>query len=335
MSDEVLTKDEVGALLTGVESGEIEVQSADGPRFAVVKPHDIPRRSRIATKSLPKLELLNDNLAERLKQRTQKLLNCELGVTCRSTGSIMFADVWDSDSDALVAVEFSASPFTGRGAIVIDANLINQLVELFFGGGGNEKKEEPHGDFTPGVMRVVHAYADIVLTSLRETWEPIQLIEPEQQKTESSTSLLTIADETDSIVQSIFDFSFAEHDGTLEFLMPSVMLETLLPIFKGDNREPNPARDKYWEETFRDVVTDVTVDLSTTIGQATMTLSELICLEPGDIINIENPTKATVHAQNVRLIEGRFGVHGGKNAIEASHWFADDTQHTVKGDTHG
>ena len=335
MNDEVLTKDEVGALLDGVESGEIEVQSADGPRFAVVKPHDIPRRSRIASKSLPKLELLNDNLAERLKHRTQKLLNCELGVTCRSTATVMFAEVWNSDADALVAVEFSAPPFNGRGAIVIDANLVNQLVELFFGGGGNDAKEESRGDFTPGVMRVVRTYSDIVLSSLKETWEPIQLIEPEQQRTEASTSLLTIADETDSIVQSTFDYSFSENDGTLDLLMPTAMLETLLPVFKGDNREPNPTQDKHWEETFREVLTDITVDLSTTVGEASMTLSELICLEPGDIINIDNPTRATVLAQNVRLLEGRFGVHGGKNAVEASHWLAAETNHTVKDGTNG
>ena len=335
MGSEVLTQDEVGALLHGVDSGEIEVQSADGPRFAVVDSYDVPRRCRIESDSLPKLELLNSNLAQRLAQRTQQLLSCQLGVLCRETGCLRFAEVWETNSDPLVAVEFSAPPFPGCGAIVVHAGLIHQLVELFFGGSSKELKAGAHGDFTPGVMRVVDAYADIVLTSLKETWEPVERIEPKRRRTEPSTSLLTIADETESVIRSTFDFSFTECDGTLELLMPVAMLDALMPMLKGDSRAADPVKDKYWEDCFRETVRDIAVDLSTTIGQATMTLRELICLEPGDIIDIENPTRATILARDVPLMEGRFGVHGGKNAVEASGWFAEETHRNMKDRTHG
>ena len=43
MSENVLTDDEVDALLDGVESGEVEVQSAQGPRYASVTPFELPR----------------------------------------------------------------------------------------------------------------------------------------------------------------------------------------------------------------------------------------------------------------------------------------------------
>lgn len=335
MSEQVLTDDEVDALLDGVESGEVEVQSAKGPHYASVTPYEIPRRSRIASKSFPRLELLNEKFAERLRKRTQQLLHCELGVNCSETANSLFGDICGQHVDVLVAVEFAAPPLTGHGAIVFGAELVHQLVELFFGGAGSEPKEPGLGGFTLGELRVTRAYSNIVLATLKEIWEPIQAIDPEQLKTESSISLLNIADDTDPVIKSTFDFSFAEHDGALHLLLPNAMVETLVPLFKGTDRKEDPAQDEMWADTIRSGLTDISVSLSTNVGHATMTLGELICLEPGDIINIDSPRIATIFAQNVPLLEGRFGVHGGRNAVEATQWLGADLKKPKRDGTHG
>ena len=64
----------------------------------------------------------------------------------------------------------------------------------------------------------------------------------------------------------------------------------------------------------------VVVQLTTNVGQSELTLGELINLMPGDVIEIDNPQKATVLAQCVPLIAGRLGVHQGRNAVETIEW---------------
>ena len=51
-----------------------------------------------------------------------------------------------------------------------------------------------------------------------------------------------------------------------------------------------------------------------------MTLGDLVNLTPGDVIGIDTPRVATVFAHGVPLIEGRFGVQAGRNAVEAVAW---------------
>ncbi len=335
MNEKVLTDDEVDALLDGVDSGEVEVQSAKGPHYASVTPYEIPPRSRIATKNFPRLELLNEKFAENLRKRTQQLLNCELGLGCSAIASSLFGDIRGRQANILVAVEFAAPPLPGHGAIVFGTELVHQLVELFFGGGGSEPKEPGIGGFTLGELRVTHAYSNIILATLKNVWEPIQAIDPEQLKTESSISLLNIADDTDPVIKSTFDFSFEEHAGTLHLLLPNAMVETLLPLFRGSDRKEDPAQDEMWADTIRTSLTDIGVSLSTNVGHASMTLGELICLEPGDIINIDSPRIATIFAQNVPLLEGRFGVHGGRNAVEATEWLGADPKKPKRDGTHG
>lgn len=324
MDDKVLTDDEVGALLEGVESGEIEVQTAAGPRYASVATFEVPRRSRLVSKSFPKLELLNDKFADRLKVQTQRITQGELGLTCRQTVETPFDEIGDQHRSPLVAIQFAARPLQGHGALIFEAELVNQLVELYFGGSASEPNSPKVNGFTLGELRVTHAYAKLVLATLKDVWEPVQAIEPEQIKTESSISLLGIAEETDPVIKSTFDFSFAEHDAAMYLLAPNAMLEPLLPFFKGIDRKKDLAQDKVWGDTIRDGLTDVAVALSTNVGQATMTLGELICLEPGDVIDISDPRHATISAESVPLLAGRFGVHCGQNAVEATRWLGDE-----------
>ena len=58
-NDPVLTGDEKNALLEGVESGEVEVQSIDGPRYATVVEFELTPRDRIVSNSFPRLQNIN------------------------------------------------------------------------------------------------------------------------------------------------------------------------------------------------------------------------------------------------------------------------------------
>ena len=51
-----------------------------------------------------------------------------------------------------------------------------------------------------------------------------------------------------------------------------------------------------------------------------MTLGAIADLKPGDVISISNPQKSTLYARHVPILEGRFGVHDGRHAIEATQW---------------
>lgn len=334
-ADPVLSEDEVDALLSGVESGEIEVASADGPRYARVLDYEIPKRSRILTRALPKLEILNGKVAERLRQRTQKLLSVDVDVEFAETDDVLFGELIDRDVHPLIAVEFSMSPLPGAAALVLDGALVHRLVELFFGGADNAANDAAHGKFSPGVIRVIDTYTAIVLEALKVSWERVSSIEPRQDRIETALSLLSIADETDRVIRSTFEISFGERATGLTLLMPRKTLASLLPLFKGSNATSDPDRDREWSETIRASLPDVSVDLSTRVGEATLSLGQLITLQPGDIINIDSPTVATILAKDVRLLDGRFGVCAGKNAVAATHWISSGRASEKKEALHG
>ena len=323
--DPVLSEDEVEALVSGVENGDVEVQSGTGPRYAKVAEFEVPRRSRISTRSLPKLEVLNSRLADRLQIRSSEFLAVEIGVESAETYSARFGDLVDGSQSSLAAIEFSAEPLRGRGALTIDSDVVGRLVDLFFGGGLNDVSAAVDEGLTPGTLRVIEVYAKLALDALQATWEPLFAFEAKSVTTESNLSLLSIADETDMVVRSRFDIEIDGQSGALEILLPEKMISELLPILRGNHREPDPEQDQHWSECIQSAMPGVVVNLSSTLGHAEMSLGELICLKPGDVITISNPTNATILANNVSLMSARFGVHAGRNAVAAETWLTENT----------
>ncbi len=327
MNDQVLSEDEVGALLEGVESGEVEVHSASGPHLASVKPFELPSRSRLASKRYPRLEQLNERLAECLVYRLEHALQCSVGSSFRETVSMSLESLPERTQHPIVAVQFSAAPLKGDGAVLLEAELVSQLVERYFGsetdGAGTKD-----GRFTPGEIRVGETFCRLILDTLKGVWQPLLALEPTLVKTESGLALLDIAADSAMVLKSSFDFSFAERDSAVHLILPHTMLEEHLQYFKGVDRTVDPARDQAWSEAIKATLTDIGVGLTATVGNVEMSLRELVRLAPGDVIPIDDPKIATIQAQGVPLIRARFGVHAGRNAVEAKRWLGGRNQST-------
>lgn len=321
---QVLSNDEVDALLGGVESGGVEICTSTGPQFAVVEKFNVPQRSRILRSRLPNLDKHFERIAERLRAQTQQTLNWSVEVTSRDAAELTYESIAERRIEPMVAVQFSAAPLPGHGALLIEAELVNQIVEGYFGGSGRASAVEYSSGFTYGEMRVAGNFCELVLEALKDVWQSVQEIEPVITRMEQSVHLLDIADDADFVVRCGFDFSFAEQDTAMHLLLPSEMIAESLPYLKGIDREENPAKDLQWREFIQDGLKDIDVNITATVGDRTMTLGDLICLQPGDVISIENPRAATLRARGVPLLAAHFGVLAGRNAIEARTWLNDE-----------
>ena len=320
MTEQILTEDEKSALLDGVQSGEIEVQSSTGPSYASVSPFEIGPRARIVKNSYPRLQRLNQMFADRLSKSVALLLQEESNVKSDSLLVKSFGECSAQDAAASVVIVFEAAPLSGKAVITMQSAFVRPLVDAFFGGTGSESESTENHFYTRGELTVCNLFADIVLSTLKEVWAPVLDISAERLDTTVSIEQLDIATKTDPIVASEFSVSIAEQQGNFQMLWPVAMLEPVIPALNGQKTDRDPASDSRWEKAIRSRAADLVVSLNSVVGNAQMNLGELIALNPGDVIDIENPVHATVLAKHVPLAHGRLGVHGGRNAIEMINW---------------
>jgi flagellar motor switch protein FliM len=324
MTDKVLTDDEKNALLAGVSSGAIEVHSSDGPKYADVKPFLLPKRSQIRTNSFPRLQLLNQQLAERLAKYTEAQLHCDVSVSAGGVRLRTFAECGaDLGTDPAICT-FRAEPLDGQGIIAIDTNAIDQLVEGFFGGTGNEPLSRNGAFLTAGELSVCRLFSNAVLSMVQEVWETIIELAPETVALEVGTDLVSVISETDPVIETQFNMEFAAGNGSFGILWPVSMIASLIPVFDGQKRERDAAEDARWQRAIKARLPDTKISLSGTVGNARLPIGNLAKLKPGDVIDIDSPRSATIFAKDIAVLNGLFGVIAGRNAIEARGWIANN-----------
>ncbi len=320
---QVLSDDEKNALLAGVESGAVEVRSAGGPTYADVRPYVIGPRARLVSNSLPRLEKINEQLATRLTSSCADLLAADVEVTASGIRIQSFGDFRDSWPSRSVSVAFTAAPLPGQPLVVVDPVLVGPLVEAFFGGTSPESAAHNDVAHSAGSLGTVQLFVGEVLDATRELWAPLRKIAPDRAATHPFLDLVESVEAADRVVVCEFELTLGEdaaQRGSFGVVWPETTLAPVRPALEGRRQDRDAAEDARWGSVLRHRLPDVVVPLSSQVGRARMTLGQVVALKPGDVIGIDTPRVATLLAAGVPLLEGRFGVQAGRNAVETVSW---------------
>jgi len=332
MNEQVLTNDEKDALVDGVETGEVEVQTGNGMQYASVRDFDITPRNHIVTDSYPRLQNLNLKLARSIGKSTSILLNEKVEVEPGSLASSTWVEFCERSTDAALIFEFNAMPLNGSAVVYVESDAVRHLVEAFYGGSKENPPRHAIDGFTPGEMNVVSLFCQDILKDIVDTWRSLILLEPEKVAVHQSTDVVEIIENGAIVIDSDFTLIVGDDRHDFHVAWPTSMLASLLPVFAGAKRERDAQEDARWEQVIRARVPEALVDVSSRIGNARMSLREVAALQAGDVIDLENPRIGTVFAKDIPVLEGRFGVHDGCYAIETTRWLADvDAAHSVAG----
>ena len=319
-NEPVLTDDEKGALLDGMSSGEIEVHSSKGPSYASVTDFEVGPRFRIVTNSYPRLQNLNRQIAARLGKQIEVLLNAETSVTFSHINTCTYSEFSEQHRGLALLIEIAPKPLQGSALISMNSELVEILVETFYGGVGNDPSKQDADFFTPGEVNVATLFCRAAISVIDEVWQPIAKFEHEILGAHLSTGVMDRIDGGDMVITAEFGTKVGDKEQTFHFVWPHNTVASLIPVFDGQKRERDAAEDARWSQSLRARVVDSIVNISSSVGKTRMTLGAVAELAPGDVISISNPQKSTVFARHVPILEGRFGVHDGRHAIEATQW---------------
>lgn len=320
MNDQVLTEEEKEALVEGVENGDVEVQTGDGPRYACVTEFEIGSRNRIVTNSFPRLKSLNRKLAKLSTRTTSALLNARVEVSPGPVRACTWGEFVESATETALIVEFTAAPLDGAAAVRVQSQAVRHIVETFYGGSSENPPRHDIEGFTPGEMNVVRLFTAEVLNGVTRTWQSLMDIDASVSGVHPGSDVIEVIESGETVICSEFSLAIGDDEHRFHLVWPTATLSSLLPVLEGAKRDRDAAEDARWEKVIRARVPEASVDVSSCVGHAQMSLRDVAALKPGDVIDIENPRIGTVFAKDVAVLEGRFGVHDGCYAIEATRW---------------
>jgi flagellar motor switch protein FliM len=236
------------------------------------------------------LEKLGDRLAKRLRGLIEPYSGGRPIVTAKPLDNTMFM-MWDACVPTFVSLSlYRLHPIKGTVTLRIDAELISLLVDRFYGGhgprGANERRE-----FTPTEGRLVARLSEQMIAALVDCWAEIAPIEPVLMARESNVTLAEIMPADAAVVVQAFEINLGDKDRRL--------IEIIYPrdgfgAFEAHGAEKPASRrmesgvpiDPVWQARLGDRLDHVRLPARTVLARPNLKISELVALQPGDVIPI-------------------------------------------------
>ncbi|MBN2872970.1 MAG: flagellar motor switch protein FliM, partial [Halothiobacillaceae bacterium] len=197
---DILSQDEIDALLNGVDEGDVETEQGVGDPDKAVS-YDLTTQERIVRGRLPTLEMLNERFARSLRIRLVSMLRRSVEISIEGVEMSKFSDYIHTLFVPTSMTLMHVRPLKGLGMFMMESRLVFSLVDNFFGGFGMHAKIEGR-DFTPTELRVIKRVLEQATEEMQNSWAPIYPIVFETVSHEMNPQLANIVSATEVVVVS-------------------------------------------------------------------------------------------------------------------------------------
>jgi flagellar motor switch protein FliM len=321
MSNQVLSQDEVDALLQGISSQSevLEPQADAGPG---ARAYDLSGQERIVRGRMPNLEIVNERFARNLRNGLFQLLrkNAEI-----STGevkvhkySVFLREIAVPTSLNLVSIQ----PLRGSGLVVCDPSLVFAAVDSLFGGNGKHRTRIEGRDFSPTEQRVIRRLVDVVASEYGRAWAGTYPLELVYLRSEMLPQFATIATPSEVVVSTTFELEIGEMSGNVHVCIPYATLEPIRDVLFSSVQIDNVAEDGRWVSLMKDQIREAEVELVVELAHAPATVEQLLGLAPGDFIELDLKRGVEAKVAGVPVLACNYGVSNGKYALKVDQLLA-------------
>ena len=315
MADEILSQEEIDALLHGVDDGDIETETDEGSENSDFTSYDLTSQDRIVRGRMPTLELINERFARHTRVSLFNMLRRSAEV---SIGGVQVQKFGEYIQTLYVPTSLNmvrVQPLRGMALFVLEAKLVFKLVDNFFGGDGHHAKIEGR-EFTPTELRVVQMLLEQAFKDLEEAWKPLFEMKFDCVGSEVNPAMANIVSPSEAVIVSSFHIELDGGGGDMHITMPYSMIEPIKDILDSGMTGDVHEVDERWIKALRRDILRASVDLECTVVEKQMSLRDIIDLKQGDVIPVDIPETLTLRANGVPIYKTRMGTSRGNLGLE-------------------
>lgn len=328
--NDLLTQDEIDALLHGVTSGDVESEDDDLLDDGEAHSYDFNSQDRIVRGRMPTLEMINERFARYFRISLFNMLRRTAEISVGSVQMLKFAEYVHSlfvpASLNLTKVE----PLRGTGLFVFDPKLVFTVVDNFFGGEGKFHAKIEGREFTPTEQRIIQMMLDQSYKDMKEAWNPVLPVNFSFQGMEVNPHFANIVSPSEVVVVTTFHVELDGGGGDLHVTLPYSMVEPIREVLDAGVQSDRDDTDDRWSVALAEEIKEADVEMSSTLTEVDISLDDLKELKAGDIIPIDLPEKVTIRVEDIPVFRGSFGVSDGKNAIKIAERVVPESSKQLK-----
>jgi len=315
MNQQILSQDEVDALLQGI-TGESQKLETDETPAGSIRDYDLSSQERIVRGRMPTMEVINERFARNIRIGLFNFIRKSPEV---SIGGIKVQKFSAFLREIVVPTNFnivSIKPLRGNGLIVCDPSLVFAVIDALFGGNGKYHTRIEGRDFSPTELRVILRLVEVISAEFNKAWHGIYPVELEYQRSEMQPQFANIATPSEIVVATTFTLEIGETSGSVHFCIPYSTLEPIRDVLystiQGDSAEP----DRRWINLLKTQIQAADVDLVAELARTPATVEQLLAFKPGDFIELDLNPMIQAKVDGVPVLDCYYGTSNNHYALK-------------------
>lgn len=198
---------------------------------------------------------------------------------------------------------------------VLDGGLLLTVLDLFFGGTGEEPATLPR-EFSPAAEALAERFGTGIAQALETAWEPLARAGFSVGHCESNVANVTGIDAEDVVI--VTRFGVARGDAKpafVDILYPVATLKPHATELTGKVVAKPAEPDTQWQTALTRAAMTVRMPVRSVLAEPVVSLRRLMALKPGDVIPIDFGNDVPVKVGTSLLGSGTVGTSNGKAAI--------------------
>ena len=206
----------------------------------------------------------------------------------------------------------------GPVLLVFESKLAYAIIDSYFGGTDRPFSKLEGKEFTQIELSFMKKVMDMAILDLDEAWAPVHRVDAQYLRTEVNPQFVGVVPPSDVIIAQTFEVEFESASGTIMVVVPYSTIEPIKQKLASNYQTDNEMADSIWTNSINSHLKEAQTEISIELGKAEMTIGDLMTLEKGDVIPLNQEVSGNVNVmvEGVKKMECLIGTHKGNRAVQ-------------------
>ena len=319
---EILSQNEIDALLNALTSGEVDVQEIqDVDESERIKKYDFRNPQKIAKDQLRTLEIIHENFGRLFQTFLTAYLRAPVKTNILTVDQFAYSEFSNAISNPAFLTIVDFKPLNGQILIDMSTNVVYSIIDRLLGGDGTEKQDiRPFSEIE---LSLLENMMNKVMPIIEEAWENVIQLKPKLDKIETNPQFAQIVPPNETIALITMNIEIGSTEGMLNACIPHLVIEPILDKLSTRYWFSTAQRDLSEKEMMavRERILNTAVPVRAELGSTNIRVNDILNLQRGDVIkldtHIDDMTKIRIGSQ-VKFT-GNIGVSKNKMAIKIAN----------------
>ena len=320
---QILSQSEVDALLNAVNDGDDGVLGNDENVSVVdndknIQSYDLTNQDRVIRGRMPILEIIYERFIRTFRVSLSNSLRKISTISMISTDLLKFGEFVNTLPIPSCMCIMRLNELRGPTILVFESKLVYAIIDSYFGGTDRLFTKIEGKEFTMIELSFMKKVMEMAINDLEEAWAPVHRIDAQYLRTEINPQFVGVVPPSDVVITTTLEVEFESASGAIMIVVPYATIEPIKQKLSSSFQTDSDIADSIWTQTMKDHVMDVNSELIVKLGEAEMSIGDMITLKRGDIIPLDREASGEVvlAIEDVEKMRCLMGIHKGNKAVQ-------------------